>query len=156
VPGTVTFYDGTTRIGRAPAPDGTATLALPPGLRPGAHRLRAVFAPGDPDRYARASATAPFTMVGAHLRLSPRLRHPGKRRVRATITLVGATAGVATFYDGKRVLATARVRHGRLTVTLPRNLRPGRHTITATVACVEAGVPITTVTNKARLRIRAR
>lgn len=63
--GTVTFAEGATVLGSAPASGGSASLTLPPGtVAAGSHSVTATFAPSDTSAYTGSSGTTSLT-VGA-------------------------------------------------------------------------------------------
>jgi Bacterial Ig-like domain (group 3)/MBG domain (YGX type) len=132
--GTVTFYDGTTALGRATISGTTATLMIST-LAAGIHSITAAY---NGDSNFAPSTSLPITLEVEIVILTP---PPGPAEAGTPVTLTatvpaGAT-GTVTFDDGTNVLGTVTipstfVRTGVTTVTLVTTaLGPGTHTITA-------------------------
>lgn len=157
VPGTMTFYDGRTRLASVAAPRGTASLALPATLRAGAHALRVVFSPTDTARRAasagggtlRVSAQATTTTV----RLSKVKQRYRGTPARVAVTVSGRASGTVTVHDGRRRLATLRLKAGRATYALPRTLKPGRHSLKAVYRPAVAGTYAGSTSRTVRLTV---
>jgi hypothetical protein len=137
VPGRIDLYDGATRLRTATTGNGSATLVMPSTLKPGTHRLRAVFTPADALRHQPSQATGVLTVVPAAqatrttIRLSKTRQVYRKNPARITVAVTGRAPGTATVYDGARRLGTVRVTAGRATYTVPRTLKPGVHRLRA-------------------------
>jgi hypothetical protein len=137
--GTVTFLDGTTVLGEvAVDPNGQATLVLPLGA--GVHSLRASFA-GIAPFTASSSAVVSETVnkAATTAALSAEVfaqNSDGSAFVFLTATVgpvapgVGVPTGTVTFFDGTRVLGTARLdAHGQAFLDVEA-LPAGTHALT--------------------------
>jgi hypothetical protein len=133
IPGSVTFYNGTTDLGAAVLKNGVATL-LVSTLPLGADVLSAAYN-GDPYYLPSTSAT-----VGQQVNIAPTsttlYTAPNPSAVGQTVALVArispaAATGTVTFYRGSTAMGSAAVIDGAATITTS-TLSQGPHSLTAT------------------------
>lgn len=136
--GTVVFRDGATVLVSAPVSGGTATATV--GLAVGAHELTAQFLPSGPS-WAGSEGSASVTITPSAstttLSVTP-ASAPYGAPVKATVTVTSATwppTGAVEIREGATVLGTGTLKltggAGKATVTLPRTLAVGTHTLRA-------------------------
>lgn len=122
--------------------DGTAQVRLPRGLRPGSREVLAAFTPDDPEQSAVTSAPALLRVakapVAVRASLLARKVAPGRRAEVAVAVALPQSTGVSAtgkvvVRDGRKRVATATLRRGKVNVRLPR-LPEGRHAITVRYA----------------------
>ncbi|CAM5788514.1 S8 family serine peptidase [Cellulomonas persica] len=151
--GKVEFRDGTRVVAVADVRKGAATASVQLGI--GKHALTARFVPAKGSSFL-ASTSAPVSVtvtksktttkvavLGANGRAAVEITgRSGKGdagRAKAVVTVTGAStapSGKVTLTEGKKLIGTATLKVNRLTgtatITLPRDLKPGSHTLTAT------------------------
>lgn len=152
--GTVQFSDGGSAVGAPVAVSGgVATTTVTPTT--GSHSYSAAFTPTNPAAYAASSsgtvavtATAPSSGgtggTGGTPTPTPSpsptpvvvsgITAPSKVKTSAkslTLTLVetGTFTGTVKVFDGSKLIGTATVSNGKLTVKLKKKLKKGKHTI---------------------------
>ena len=140
--GSVALLDGKATLATvAVAKDGSAAFRLPASLAPGAHSLKATFAPGGNGQLASTSSATVVTVDAAPttttLRLSSAVQvHASSRTVTATATVapVGGTAAAGTVafsLDGK-VAAKVALKGGTASWAVPAATAVGGHKVMAT------------------------
>ncbi len=114
---------------------GTATVALPSGLRPGSHQVAASYDGTEGVLASSGAATLTVTKATPSItwKLKKKIRKAKRPRITVVATLPGAAGHVVTgqivVTENGRVLATARLTakaRGRVVIRLPR-LAKGRH-----------------------------
>ncbi|MBT0993238.1 S8 family serine peptidase [Cellulomonas sp. DKR-3] len=138
--GTVKFYDGSKVLGSATVKGGKATMKAALGV--GTHKLKATFTPSSAASYrASTSPVVTFTVkkssTTTKLALTPSTVKKG-HTAKAVVTVTGATAapaGKVQVKIGGKVVGTGTLvvsgRTGKVTVTLPKSLPVGTHTVVA-------------------------
>src|SRR5690606_34663948 len=110
----------------------------------GSHTFTAAFTPGDARVAGSSSAAVTVAVVAApvvEVQSSVTLKasrakqaFKGKKTavLTATVTAPGAsTAGRVVFKDGSKTLGTVAVAGGKATLTVKKNLKVGKHALTA-------------------------
>ncbi len=123
--GEVVVTSGDTEVGRGTLADGTATIALDPGLAVGTHTLRVAY--GADGVFKASAATVRLTVSGASSTVTGSLTpNPVKPAVAATATLrVQSSTGVVPTGD-----VTVTVKRNNVTVaTLTGTLDPAGRTV---------------------------
>jgi hypothetical protein len=137
VPGTVTFFDGTTFLGSAYITNNTATFSSC-GLQGGAHTITAKYN-GDPNYFASTSAALTETVnpVASTVTLASAqnpIAFGSSALLTATVqpSISGDTAtGTVTFFDGATSLGTVTLPTNEVAQLSLSNLSAGSHAITA-------------------------
>jgi hypothetical protein len=133
IPGSVTFYNGTTDLGKASLENGVATLTVST-LPLGTDALSAVYN-GDP-----LYLTSTSYQVSQQVTIAPTsttlYTGPNPSAVGQTVNLVAkmspsAAAGTVTFYRGSTVIGSASITNGTAKITTS-TLPQGSHSLTAT------------------------
>ncbi|MFJ4921459.1 Ig-like domain repeat protein [Streptomyces sp. NPDC088725] len=130
--GKVTIKEGKTSRGTGTLDkSGKVSVALSKGLSVGTHTLTVSYA-GD-SKLTASSATVKITVTKATPKLkqsAPSTVKPtAKAKVTATVTATGyVPTGKVQILEGKKVLATATLKNGKVTVTLPK-LAKGKHSL---------------------------
>jgi hypothetical protein len=133
IPGSVTFYNGTTDLGKASLADGVATLTVST-LPLGTDSLSAVYT-GDP-----IYLTSTSSQVSQEVTIAPTsttlYTAPNPSAVGQTVELVAkmspaAATGTVTFYHGSTVIGSALITDGTAKITTS-TLSQGPHSLTAT------------------------
>lgn len=119
---------------------GTATVALPRDLEPGAHEVVASFVPTDAERHAAStSAAVELTVTRAATDTSASLVRTKIKPARQGVVKVHVSSdvtpsGTVVVRAGKRELGTVELNErGRARVKLPK-LRPGKHRLVVVYA----------------------
>jgi Bacterial Ig-like domain (group 3) len=132
--GSVELKAGSTVIGTGNLVAGSATITVPKTLAAGSHTLTAVYV-GSTVLMASHSAGAAFKVTKAKATVTAKLAKKSvattaKAKVAVTVKTAGSVAtGKVTIKDGSKVVATGRLAHGKVVVTLPK-LKPGKHKLT--------------------------
>jgi len=151
--GAISVAEGSTVLGSVPLTAGAAELVLPADLTVGTHTLVVSYS-GDAV-YDVSTATVQLVVSGTSstttLALSKSTVVYGAA-VTATATVASATPGQVltgdvTIKDGSAVVGTKALAAGKATITLPKTLTVGKHTLTATYtgpggSSVSAGVAL--------------
>jgi ABC-type phosphate transport system substrate-binding protein len=138
--GTVAFFEGATQLASGvPLTSGQAVRIQT--ASPGAHTYRAVFTPAANTPFSSSEGTGTGTVVKATSSLSaafPKTVKFGKKaKGTVTVTLTGSSSkatGTVTIKEGSKVLGTGTLSNGKVTITLKKKLKPGKHKLTATWA----------------------
>ena len=152
--GTVAFREGTRLIAVADVRRGVASAAVQLGL--GTHTITASFVPARGSSFlgstskpvsvtvAKSATTTKVTVADGTVRATDTATgRPGKGKgpAVAVVTVTGATAapsGTVTLTEGTKVLGTGTLKVkglvGTVSITLPRDLAPGAHTVKAAYA----------------------
>jgi hypothetical protein len=136
--GTVTLFDGTTRLATLTLVDGVATFTTT-ALTAGSHTLTAVYG-GDANFPGATAAPLTQTVNKAattnQLAVSPSPATFGQPvTLSATLAVVapagGTPGGTVTFRDGSAVIGTARLNASGIATIQTSSLAVGNHTLTA-------------------------
>ena len=135
--GTVTFFDGATRLGTATvAAGGTASLNLTTNLSLGQHVITAVYNGDGTHAMSTSSALQELVVQAVAAALSSSNNpSPSGGNVVFTASFAGngvSASGIATFRDGGTLLATVPLTPTGLATYATSALAVGAHTITAT------------------------
>ena len=152
--GSVAFREGTRLIAVADVRRGVASAAVQLGL--GTHTITASFVPARGSSFlgstskpvsvtvAKSATTTKVTVADGTVRATDTATgRPGKGKgpAVAVVTVTGATAapsGTVTLTEGTKVLGTGTLKVkglvGTVSITLPRDLAPGAHTVKAAYA----------------------
>jgi len=138
--GTVAFYEGATLLqSGVPLTSGQAVRVQT--TTPGVHTYRAVFTPAANTPFLTSEGTGTGTVQKATSSISvafPKTVKFGKKaKGDVTVTLTGTSSkagGTVTITEGKKVLGTGTLVNGKVTITLKKPLKPGKHTLTVTWA----------------------
>ena len=138
--GTVAFYEGATLLqSGVPLTSGQAVRVQP--AAPGAHTYRAVFTPAANTPFLTSEGTGTGTVQKATSSIKavfPKTVKFGKKaKGTVTVTLTGTSSkasGKVTITEGKKVLGTGTLVNGKVTITLKKKLKPGKHKLTVTWA----------------------
>ncbi|AEI10574.1 Ig-like domain repeat protein [Cellulomonas gilvus] len=139
VPGTVTFFDGTTKLGTVSIASGKTTAALAIKATKTAYALKAVYAPaGAATVKGSTSAVVKVAVAKATAKLAvtaPTSIAKGKAAtVKVTVTATGVSpTGKVTVKEGAKVLGTATLKAGKATLTV-KGLKVGSHKLVVTYA----------------------
>jgi hypothetical protein len=135
--GTVTFYDGSTRLGSAKLSGGKATFTTS-ALGAGSHSITAVY--GGSSSFAASTSAAVVQAVNQDQTTTAlsSSRNPARFGQTVTFTAVvhpvapgaGTPTGTVLFYDGSTVLGSATLVGGKATFSIS-TLARGTHKITA-------------------------
>ncbi|NKX92103.1 ExeM/NucH family extracellular endonuclease [Sanguibacter hominis ATCC BAA-789] len=137
--GTVTFRDGSTVLGTAKVTGGKASIKK--ALSAGSHGLTAQFVPADAKAFSGStSATVSVKVAKSGTTIAAKL---SKKKAAygspstVTVTVKGKSAkpsGKVTVYEGRKSIASGTLKvngnTGKVTITLPKNLSIGKHTLT--------------------------
>ena len=134
--GTVTFLDGSTRLGTAPLANGSATLdAILAGI--GVHAITAQYS-GD-GVFLPSSERMPLQVTGPTTVLT--LAAPADAAPGSTVTLTatiasagGIPTGQIVFHDGNTDLGTSQLNGGTVAALRTNTLAVGAHSLTASYA----------------------
>lgn len=149
--GTVTFSDGTTKVGSATVgASGVVTHTFPTTLSVGIHQVSAAFTPAAgssalPSTSGAVTLTVTKATSRTALRLSATTVAYAHKRVVATATVTGpgTAGGTVAFRDGTKVVATRTVgATGVVAYTFPVGLGVGTHRVSA-VFTPTAAAPVT-------------
>jgi|GEM_PF-2633680 len=154
--GTITFKEGTTRLGAVKVPTsgtsaGKVSLALPRTLGAGKHSFKAVFTPADPDVALRTVSGATSVTVSparstVALSVSPTRVSTGtsaKATVKVSVAGVTNPTGNTSVYVGSTRIKTVKLtaaHRGTFTVSLPRYATTGTRSVKAVYAGSSANV----------------
>lgn len=155
--GTVQFSDGSTAVGSpVPVSGGVATTTVTPAT--GSHGYGAVFTPSDTTAYlgstsntvaVTASApsggnpgggtpgggtagtgTGPTTVTpGAVTSIKKATIKSSAKKLKLKVTSTATTAIKVKVYDGKKLIGTATIKNGKLTLKLKKKLKKGKHSL---------------------------
>lgn len=136
--GTVAFYEGATLLqSGVPLTSGQGVRVQP--AAPGTHTYRAVFTPAANTPFLSSEGTGTGTVQKATSTLAasfPKTVKFGKKaKGTVTVTLTGTSSkasGTVTIKEGSKVLGTGTLANGKVTITLKKKLKPGKHKLTAT------------------------
>lgn len=129
--GTVTVREGATELGSGSVADDLATVALP-ALGVGTHTLTVAYS-GNDDLDAREITTSFVVAKGASSVTATATSVTEGSSPTVRVTVGGgslAVSGAVTVSEGGRVLGSGTLAGGAATVTLPRTLAVGTHTVT--------------------------
>ena len=134
--GTVAFFEGATQLASGvPLTSGQAVRIQT--ANPGAHTYRAVFTPAANTPFTSSEGTGSGTVQKATSSLSasfPKTVKFGKKaKGTVTVTLNGSSSkatGTVTIKDGSKVVGTGTLANGKVTITLKKPLKPGKHKLT--------------------------
>jgi trimeric autotransporter adhesin len=148
--GTVTFLDGSTKLGSGTVDGGTATLTVPGGFLAGTHSITARF---EETGTAASSTSAPVSinLVKGLSAIAFALKsgdYTFGQSVGGIISVAGATEGKATVTLGSVTLSVPINSSGAGSFTIPGVLAAGSHTITAQYDGTDfvAASPLSTLT----------
>ncbi len=127
--GTVRFSEGSKTIGTAKVTKGVASLALPKSLNAGKHTIVATFVPQNTAAYSGKSATFKLTVKAATTKLTAKVKSK-KLAIAVTSGTATKASGKATIKEGKKKVATVKVKNGKATFTLTKKLKSGKHKLT--------------------------
>ncbi|QWS33727.1 Ig-like domain repeat protein [Curtobacterium aetherium] len=130
--GTVTFSDGTTKLGTAPVTDGKATFRLPGTLAVGTHPISASFVSSSTFAGGDSATTSPVTFTVVKAKSSTKMTYTSGK---ATVTVSSAgrqVNGNVRIYDGSKHVTTFKVVNGKATGAV--KLAKGKHTLKASFA----------------------
>ncbi len=139
--GTVSMFEGTTQVATGlPLVSGQATATI--ATAPGTHTYRAVYTPGvanSPFNASEGTGTGTVQKATSALAVKfPKTVKFGKKaKGTVTVTLTGTSAkasGAVTIKEGSKVLGTGTLSGGKVTITLKKPLKPGKHKLTVTWA----------------------
>ncbi len=138
--GTVAFYEGATLLqSGVPLTSGQGVRVQ--AANPGAHTYRAVFTPAANSPFLASEGTGTGTVQKATSKLSaafPKTVKFGKKaKGTVTVTLTGSSSkatGTVTIKDGNKVVGTGTLVNGKVTITLKKKLKPGKHKLTVSWA----------------------
>ena len=138
--GTVAFYEGANLLqSGVPLTSGQAVRVQ--STTPGAHTYRAVFTPAANTPFTSSEGTGTGTVQKATSSISaafPKTVKFGKKaKGTVTVTLTGSSskaAGTVTIKDGTKVVGTGTLSNGKVTITLKKKLKPGKHKLTVSWA----------------------
>lgn len=164
--GTVTVAKGSTKLGTATLHNGTAKVAIPAGkLAVGSHTLTVSY--GGSGAVAPASTTAKVTVAKSAATMSAKwssAKYGTPAKVDVTVKgAAGAATGKVEVREGSKVLATKTLSKGKATVTLPKSLKVGKHSLSlrylgsSTVESKSASktLNVAKATTKAKLKLSA-
>ena len=139
--GTVEFFDGKKSLGTVSVSKGKATTKVAVGL--GSHSYKALFTPTNLTAYSTSgSAQVKVTKSATttSLTLSPTTVKKGTA-AKAVVTVKGvskAPTGKVVIKENGKVIATGTLKvtgtTGKVTITLPKDLAVGKHSLTASYA----------------------
>ena len=134
--GTVSVKDGSRVVASKALTAGAATLTVPAtALKPGSHSITLAYG-GSADVTARSTGkklTVAKAIAHVSNVVSPKTVRTTKHATLAVkVTATGTTpTGTVTVYDGSKKIATGRLSHGKVTITLPRITKRGKHKLHA-------------------------
>jgi ABC-type phosphate transport system substrate-binding protein len=138
--GTVAFFEGATQLASG------VPLTSGQGVRvqtttPGAHTYRAVFTPAANTPFTSSEGTGTGTVQKATSSIKadfPKTVKFGKKaKGTVTVTLNGSSSkatGTVTIKEGSKVVGTGTLSNGKVTITLKKKLKPGKHKLTVSWA----------------------
>ncbi len=134
--GTVAFFEGATQLATGvPLTSGQAVRIQT--ATPGAHTYKAVFTPAANTPFTSSEGTGSGTVVKATSSVAasfPKTVKFGKKaKGTVTVTLNGSSSkatGAVTIKDGNKVVGTGTLSNGKVTITLKKKLKPGKHKLT--------------------------
>ena len=134
--GTVAFFEGATQLASGvPLTSGQAVRIQT--ANPGAHTYRAVFTPAANSPFLTSEGTGSGTVQKATSSLKadfPKTVKFGKKaKGTVTVTLNGSSSkatGTVTIKEGSKVVGTGTLANGKVTITLKKPLKPGKHKLT--------------------------
>ena len=134
--GTVAFFEGATQLATGvPLTSGQAVRIQ--AASSGAHTYRAVFTPAANTPFSSSEGTGTGSVQKATSSISadfPKTVKFGKKaKGTVTVTLKGTSTkagGTVTIKDGSKVVGTGTLSNGKVTITLKKALKPGKHTLT--------------------------
>ncbi|MDX6372299.1 MAG: hypothetical protein QOD98_1287 [Nocardioidaceae bacterium] len=138
--GTVAFFEGATQLATGvPLTSGQAVRVQTTSS--GTHTYKAVFTPAANTAFTSSEGTGTGTVQKATSSLSaafPKTVKFGKKaKGTVTVTLTGSSSkasGTVTIKEGTKVLGTGTLVNGKVTITLKKKLKPGKHKLTASWA----------------------
>ena len=131
--GTVTVKEGATTLGTASlSGPGTASVPLPATLAAGAHALTVSYSGGN---YADSNTNVTATVNKAASTTTASAPAKVKRKkdfdVNVAVTAPGGSpAGTVEVFDGSKLLGTGTLVNGAVKITVTKNLKKGKHTLT--------------------------
>lgn len=129
--GSVSFYEGDTELASdIPLVSGAATYTVK-NVTPGKHTYTAVFEPGDGSAFDPSTSSAKTVKVKAAATVKesfPATVAKGKK-AKGTVTVSGGATGTVKVMEGKKTLASAKLKNGKATFTL--KLSKGTHSLKA-------------------------
>jgi ABC-type phosphate transport system substrate-binding protein len=133
--GRVTFFEGANQVqANVPLVSGQATIT--PAAAPGVHTYRAVFTPSANSSFQGSEGTGSGTVQKATSSIKaafPKKVKFGKKvKGTVTVTLTGVSVkatGKVTVKEGSKTLGTGTLANGKVTITLKKKLKPGKHTL---------------------------
>lgn len=138
--GTVAFFEGATQLATG------VPLTSGQGVRvqtttPGTHTYRAVFTPAANTPFTSSEGTGTGTVQKATSSIKadfPKTVKFGKKaKGTVTVTLNGSSSkatGTVTIKEGNKVVGTGTLSNGKVTITLKKKLKPGKHKLTVSWA----------------------
>ena len=139
--GKVEFFDGRTSLGKVTVSSGKATKQVAVTL--GSHSYKAVFTPTSPTAYGSSGSAAVKVTKSAtttSLTLSPTTVKKGTS-AKAVVTVKSTSkppTGKVVIKENGKVIASGTLKvsgtTGKVTITLPKTLAVGKHSLTASYA----------------------
>jgi hypothetical protein len=124
--GSVKLMAGSKVIGSATVVGGKANFTLPATLKVGKHPVKATYSSTGALRSSSAVATLTVTKAGSKTKATA----TKKSSVKVTVKAAGTTAtGKVKVLKGKKVIATGKLKNGKVTVKLS-DLAAGKHKVT--------------------------
>ena len=138
--GTVAFFEGATLL-QSGVPLASGQAVRVQTAAPGTHTYKAVFTPAANTAFTSSEGTGSGTVVKATSSTSasfPKTVKFGKKaKGTVTVTLNGSSSkatGTVTIKDGSKVVGTGTLSNGKVTITLKKKLKPGKHKLTVSWA----------------------
>lgn len=128
--GSVSFYEGDEVVASdVPLFSGAATAKIT-GATPGEHTYTAVFEPGEGTKFESSEAEATVVVKSKALvaETFPATVAKGKKAT-GTVTVAGGATGKVTIKDGKKTVATAKLKGGKASFSF--KLAKGKHSLKA-------------------------
>ena len=136
--GSVQILSDGVPVATVPVSNGIAFANLPQTLASGPHSISAAFTPADAQAFsASASTAAPLTVISAAtatkttVTLSKKSQKFKKSPAKVKVVVSEKAVGTVTIFDGKKKLKTVTLKGGKVTYTLSKTLKKGKHTIKA-------------------------
>ena len=138
--GTVAFFEGATLL-QSGVPLASGQAVRVQTTAPGTHTYKAVFTPAANTAFTSSEGTGTGTVVKATSSISasfPKtVKFHKKAKGTVTVTLNGSSSkatGTVTIKDGSKVVGTGTLSDGKVTITLKKPLKPGKHKLTVSWA----------------------
>ena len=132
--GTVTVKEGATTLGTATlSATGTASVALPTTLAAGAHALTATYNGDNTFDAKTTNVTATVSKAASTTTASAPKKVKRKKDFDVTVAVAapgGTPAGTVEVFDGAKLLGTGTLVNGTVKITVTKNLKKGKHTLT--------------------------